>query len=46
MEEGSICNVQLREVFGYNVDFEVGEEVLGGTYSFDEDFDEYMTDVL
>jgi hypothetical protein len=45
-EEAPICNGQLREVFGYNVDFEMGKEVLEGTYSFNEDFDEYMKDIF
>ncbi len=37
-KEAPICNGPLREEFGYNVDSEVGEEVLEGTYEFDADF--------
>ena len=40
MEAAPICNSPLREIFGYNVDTEAGEEVLSGTYAFKPEFDD------
>jgi hypothetical protein len=39
-EEAPICNSPLREAFGYNADTEAGEEVLSGTYEFEQGFDD------
>jgi hypothetical protein len=36
----------MREVFGYKVDLEVGKEVLGGMYRYEDGFDEHMKDIL
>jgi hypothetical protein len=45
-EEAPICNGPLRDEFGYNIDSEVGEEVLEGAYRFGADFDEHTKDIL
>jgi hypothetical protein len=36
----------MREMFGYNVDSEVGKEVLDGRFAFEEIPDEHTKDVL
>jgi hypothetical protein len=39
-EEAPICNGALQEAFGYNADTEAGNEVLDGTFWYDQDFDQ------
>jgi hypothetical protein len=45
-EEAPICNGAMREVFGFNVDSEVGKEVLEGMYKYEDGFDEHTKDTL
>ncbi len=39
-EEAPICNGPLREMFGYNADTLIGDEILDGSFAFDRDFDD------
>ena len=44
-EEAPICKGTLRETFGYNADTEAGDEVLDGTFWYDQDFDQPTKDI-
>jgi hypothetical protein len=45
VETALICNSPLREIFGYNADKELGEEVLAGTFNCGENFEEPTHDI-
>ncbi len=45
-EEAPISNSPMQEVLKYNVNLDVGEEVLGGTYRYEDEFDEHTKDIL
>ncbi len=45
-EEAPICSGILWETFGYNADSWAGEEVLEGSFIFDEDADEATQDLF
>jgi hypothetical protein len=36
----------MQEVFGYNVDVEVGKKFLEGTYRYEDRFDEHTQDFM
>jgi hypothetical protein len=45
-EKAPICIAPMREVFGYNVDSGVGEDVLDRRFDFEEIPDKYTKGVL